>query len=63
MVAEACADGPSTLARALALAGKIAANAPVAVRATVRTLRAASDSEGLTLARALAREADAQAIC
>jgi enoyl-CoA hydratase/carnithine racemase len=48
------------LAKALALAEKIAAQGPIAVRSTVRTLRMHTD-EGLD--RSLWREADAQSYC
>ncbi len=48
------------LSRALDIAAQVAAASPVAVQATLRTLRARQD-EGL--ARALQREADSQAHC
>lgn len=50
-------DDAALMPRALELAGRIAANGPVAVRAAVRSLRLTID-EGLD--RALWREADAQ---
>jgi enoyl-CoA hydratase len=53
-------DEAALMPKALDLAGKIAAQAPVAVRACVRSLRMAAD-EGLD--RALWREADAQSYC
>lgn len=52
------ADGEAAIAQAVALAAKMSRQAPVAVRATVRTLRMQVD-EGFE--RALWREADAQA--
>ena len=60
---EAAADGSGpepALARAIDLAERAAAAAPLAVRETLATLRAAGD-EGLE--RALQREAEAQAKC
>jgi len=59
LVLEAVAP-EDVLPRTLALARKVAAQAPVAVRSCARTLRLAQD-EGLD--RALWREADAQAQC
>lgn len=58
LVAQTSVDGESALADALALAQRMAASAPLAVRGCVRSLRIAQD-EGLD--RALWREADAQA--
>jgi enoyl-CoA hydratase len=61
LVLEAVPGAPDdVLPRALDLAGRIAAQAPVAVRTATRTLRLAGD-DGLD--RALWREADAQAQC
>lgn len=59
LVAE-LADTDQVLPKTLALARRMAAAGPVAVRATVRSLRLVAD-EGLE--RALWREADAQAHC
>eukprot|EP01062_Namystynia_karyoxenos_P043600 TRINITY_DN31937_c0_g1_i1.p6 TRINITY_DN31937_c0_g1~~TRINITY_DN31937_c0_g1_i1.p6 ORF type:complete len:165 (+),score=32.53 TRINITY_DN31937_c0_g1_i1:499-993(+) len=59
MVAEAVSP-EEVVPRATALAGRMAAQGPVAVRSCVRTLRLAMD-EGLD--RALWREADAQSYC
>jgi len=62
LVAEAVSadeeEGEAAVARAIELAARMAAQAPVAVRATVRTLRLGTE-DGLE--RALWREADAQA--
>ena len=58
LVAASLPDGEAALAEALALARRVAAQSPLAVRATVRTLRQRADAE---LTRALTREADAQA--
>jgi enoyl-CoA hydratase/carnithine racemase len=55
---EAKTDGDAAIEQAVALAAKMARQAPVAVRATVRTLRMQVD-DGFE--RALWREADAQA--
>ena len=60
LVAEALDSPEEVLPRALALAARMAAQAPVAVRTCLRTLRAAQD---VGLDRALLREADAQAQC
>lgn len=59
LVAQAT-PADETLDTALALAGKIASQSPIAVRATVRSLRLKQD-EGLD--KALWREADAQSYC
>jgi len=53
-------DGPSTVEAAMAIAQRMAAQAPVAVRSLVRSLRQKQD-EGLE--KALWREADAQSYC
>ena len=58
LVLETCENSEDVLPRALAIAGEIAAAAPIAVRSCVRTLRLQQD-EGLD--RALWREADSQA--
>ena len=58
LVTETAVDGPSTLEAALQLARRIAFQAPMAVRSTVRSLREKQD-QGLEAA--LWREADAQA--
>lgn len=57
LVTEVAADGDTAVARAMELAGRMAAQAPVAVRAAVRSLRQKQD-QGLE--SALWREADAQ---
>ena len=57
LVSQITADGASCQEAAMALAGRIASQAPVAVRATVRSLRI-KQNEGLD--KALWREADAQ---
>jgi len=54
---EVAPDGPAAQERAMRLAERMAAQAPVAVRATVRSLRQKQD---LGLESALWREADAQ---
>jgi enoyl-CoA hydratase len=59
-LALAAVPRPEVLERALRIAGEVAAASPVAVQATLRTLRARQD-EGLP--RALQREADSQAHC
>ncbi len=61
LVSHVAESGEAALAHALALAGRVAAQAPAAVRATVRTLRRAQDGAAATLEQALRREADAQA--
>jgi enoyl-CoA hydratase/carnithine racemase len=53
-------DDAEVLPRTLALARRIAAQAPVAVRGTARSLRLQADAD---LDAALAREADAQSYC
>lgn len=60
LVSQLAADGPAAQADALALAERIAAQSPVAVRTLVRSLRRKQE-EGLEAA--LWREADAQAHC
>jgi enoyl-CoA hydratase/carnithine racemase len=57
---EGAVDAGACVDRAVALATQWAAGAPVAVRATVATLRAAADAG---LDAALQREAEAQAAC
>ena len=59
-IALAALPRGEVLGRALAIAAQVAEASPVAVQATLRTLRARQD-EGL--ARALQREADSQAHC
>lgn len=59
LVAESV-EPDEVLPRTLALARRVAAAAPVAVRSTVRSLRMVADEH---LERALWREADAQAHC
>jgi enoyl-CoA hydratase/carnithine racemase len=59
LILEAAPDA-EVLDRTVALAARIASQAPVAVRSAVRSLRLGSD-EGLE--RALWREADAQSYC
>ena len=58
LVTVSCADAPAALAEALGIARRIAAQSPLAVRATLRTLRQTAD---FGLDAALQREADAQA--
>ena len=58
LVAASLPDAPAALAEATALARRVAAQSPLAVRATLRTLRVQADAE---LERRLQREADAQA--
>ena len=58
LVAASLDSPEAAFAESLAIARRIAAQSPLAVRATVRTLRTASD-QGLE--RALQRESDAQA--
>ena len=58
LVAASLPDGEAAMAEALALARRVAMQSPLAVRATLRTLRQRADAD---LARALLREADAQA--
>ena len=53
-------DGASTVQAAMAMAERIAAQSPVAVRATVFSLRQKQDMVGGSLEQALWREADAQ---
>merc|ERR1712146_754253 len=57
LVSHLAEDGPATVDKAMAIAGRMAAQAPLAVRATVRSLRMKQE-EGLD--KALLREADAQ---
>lgn len=57
LATEMADDGPSAVAKAMEIAARMAAQAPLAVRATVKSLRQKQD-EGLLLA--LKREADAQ---
>lgn len=58
LVAASLPDRDTAMAEALGIARRIAAQSPLAVRATLATLRATSDAG---LDRALQREADAQA--
>ena len=58
LVAASLPDGEAAMTEALALARRVAMQSPLAVRATLRTLRQRADAD---LARALLREADAQA--
>lgn len=58
IVAASLADAPAAHAEALSLARRIASQSPLAVRATLKTLRGAADAG---LDAALQREADAQA--
>ncbi|CAE8708393.1 unnamed protein product, partial [Polarella glacialis] len=60
LVSQVAADGPGAQAEAMAIAERMAAQAPVAVRSLVRSLRMKQD-QGLEAA--LWREADAQAHC
>jgi len=53
-------DGAATVQAAMAMAERIAAQSPVAVRATVFSLRQKQDMVGGSLEQALWREADAQ---
>jgi enoyl-CoA hydratase/carnithine racemase len=53
-------DGPTALEAAMSMARRIAAQSPVAVRATVFSLRQKQDMVGGSLESALWREADAQ---
>ena len=53
-------DGPSVLKAAMSMANRIAMQSPVAVRATVFSLRQKQDMVGGSLEQALWREADAQ---
>jgi len=57
LATQVAEDGPAALAEAMDLAARIAAQAPVAVRATVRSLRQKQEAG---LEAALWREADAQ---
>ena len=57
LVTRVAEDGASALSEAMALATRIAAQSPVAVRSTVRSLRMKQD---VGLEQALWREADAQ---
>lgn len=57
LATELAEDGPAAVAKAMELAGRMAMQAPLAVRATVRSLRQRQE-QGLKLA--LRREADAQ---
>ena len=57
---EAVEEAEAVLPRAIALAERAAAAAPLAVRETLATLRAAQDRG---LEEALQREAEAQALC
>ena len=65
LVAASLPDGEAAMAEALALARRVAMQSPLAVRATLRTLRQRADADlGRALVRegrALVREADAQA--
>jgi enoyl-CoA hydratase len=58
LVAASLPDGKAAMTEALALARRVAMQSPLAVRATLRTLRQRADAD---LERALMREADAQA--
>jgi enoyl-CoA hydratase/carnithine racemase len=58
LVTASCADAPAALAETLGIARRIAAQSPLAVRATLQTLRQTAD---FGLDAALQREADAQA--
>ena len=53
-------DGPSVLKAAMSMANRISMQSPVAVRATVFSLRQKQDMVGGSLEQALWREADAQ---
>lgn len=57
LVSKAAAEGDAAVAEAMAIAARIAAQAPAAVRATVRSLR---QKQEVGLEQALWREADAQ---
>jgi len=57
LVSQVAGDGPAAVGEAMKLAEKIAAQSPVAVRSTVRSLR---EKQGQGLELALWREADAQ---
>lgn len=57
LVSQVAADGPAAVEAAMAMAARMAAQSPVAVRATVRSLRMKQE-EGLD--KALWREADCQ---
>merc|ERR1712129_108326 len=60
LVSHLAKDGPDALVKAMAIAGRMASQAPLAVRSLVRSLRQKQE-EGLE--RALWREADAQSYC
>lgn len=60
LVSHLADDGPAAVEQAMAIAGRMAAQAPIAVRSLVRSLRQKQD-EGLE--KALWREADAQSFC